>query len=206
MARTLPSVALALLAAVAVLAPLPAVADAAAEGRLREALRSTTQQLRTAEDELARSRASEGALKKEVEGLRASLSTAQRRTATQDGVTAADLKRRLAEADGAGSRLKETLARCEAEGREAGAAAQAAQAERDAQATEVKSLQERLATADARNVRMYRVGRSIIDWIYAIGVEEAYEMRDPFLGLKRVEMENAAQSYADQLMEQRAKP
>jgi hypothetical protein len=187
-------------------APGMARADAAAEARLREALRTTTQQLRSAEEGLAKAKASEEALGKEMEAFKAQLSAAQRRLAGQSEGAAAETRRRLAEQALASAALGESLAKCEAAGRDSAEAARAVEGERTRLAAETKSLQARLAAAEAKNARMYHVGKSVIDWLYAIGVDEACEMREPFLGLKRVEMENAAQSYDEQLLEQKVKP
>lgn len=182
---------------------VPAVtrADASTEARLREALRSATARAQSAEDEKARLQASEAALRKEVEELR-------KRPATGGAGDrrAAELQRRLAEQDEAAAKARAALARCEAAQEEAASRARAAEVDRDRTSAEAKALQGRLAAADARNARMYRIGREVLDWIDELGPGAAYEAREPLLGLKRVELENVSQDYRDKLLEQKARP
>ena len=188
------------LVSAAALRPGAARADAATETKLRDALRAATAQARTLEDDKARLQASEAALRKEVEELR-------KRPAQKEGGDrkAAELQRRIGEQAESTSRLKGSLEKCEAASREAVEGARATEQERARLATEGTALQARLAAGDARNVRMYQVAREVLDWIDRLGPGEAYEARDPFLGLKRVELENVAQDYRDRLLEQKAK-
>jgi chromosome segregation ATPase len=185
----------------AALRPGAARADAATETKLRDALRAATAQARTLEDDKARLQASEAALRKEVEELR-------KRPIPKDGADrkVAELQRRIGEQIEATSRLKGSLEKCEADSRGAAGAVRAAEQERARLATEGTAQQARLAAGDARNVRMYQVAREVLDWIDRLGPGEAYEARDPFLGLKRVELENVAQDYRDRLLEQKARP
>jgi chromosome segregation ATPase len=186
--------------AAAALAPSAAVADAASEARLRDALRAATTQLRALEDEKGRWQASEATLQKEIEVLR-------KKPPPKEGSDrkAADLQRKLSEqADGA-SQLRASLDQCQAASRNAADAARALETERSRLATEATQLQARLADGEARNGRMYRVGKEILDWIDEMGPGEAYAAREPFLGLKRVELENIAQDYRDKLQEQKAR-
>src|SRR3990172_6347761 len=116
MARIASALLVASLCAVA-LRPSAAKADSATEAWLREALRSTTSQLRALEDERGRWQAKEPEQAKELESLRKELAGA-RRGAARDGDR--KLSGRLAEqteaiaklAD-ANARLNEALAQCQ---------------------------------------------------------------------------------------------
>jgi chromosome segregation ATPase len=197
MARRSP--ALPLLAALpALLLPAAARADAASEGRLRDALRAATAQLRALEDERATWQARETASRKELDLLRAQARSAQ--APRGDRRELSELKERLAERTEAASAAAEALVRCEAARDEA---ARAGQDERGRLSAENTSLAERLAAAEAKNERLYRVGKDIIDWLSRVGVGAALAAREPVLGLKRVELENAAQDHEDALIEQR---
>jgi predicted RNase H-like nuclease (RuvC/YqgF family) len=184
----------------AALAPSAALPDAASEARLRDALRAATTQLRALEDEKGRWQASEAALQKEIEELR-------KKPPPKEGTDrkAAELQRKLSEQTDSASQLRASLDQCQAASREAADGARTLEAERSRLATEATLLQARLAAGDARNDRMYRVGKEILDWIDEMGPGEAYAAREPFLGLKRVELENIAQDYRDKLQEQKAR-
>ncbi len=192
------SVALPLLAAVTALLPLAARGDAASEARLRDALRAATTQLRALEDERATWQAKEASSRKEMEALRAQARSA---AASRSGQReSSELKERLAERSEAASKASEALALCEAARAEA---ARAGEDERSRLSAQAASLSERLAAAEAKNERMYRVAKDVIDWLSRVGVGAALAAREPVLGLKRVELENAAQDHEDRLLEQR---
>jgi DNA repair exonuclease SbcCD ATPase subunit len=203
--RLPPATLLACAALAALPIPVPA-AESATEARLREALRTATSQLRGIEDERAKWQASEAALQKEVEDLRQRLAAVERRSAGPGEGVMAELRRRIDEQAEASARAAEALARCEGSARAAAQAAQGAEAERARLAEEADALRKRLAASEARNVRMFHVGKSIIDWLREVGMDEALAAPDPFLGLKRVELENAALDLEDKLHEQRGKP
>jgi chromosome segregation ATPase len=189
----------------AALAAGAARADSAGEGRLREALRTTTAQLRSLEDERSRWKAGEASLQQELESLRTQLAAA-RRALARGGPAEAETKRRLDEQAAAAEGLKESLAQCQAATRDATEAARAREDERARLATQAASLAERAKACEAKNERLYRVGKDVIDWLSNLGFGAALAAREPFLGLKRVELENVAQDYEDRLLDQRVKP
>jgi chromosome segregation ATPase len=198
------SAALLLCVAVSTLRPAAALAESPTEARLRDALRTTTAQLRAADDDRARLQASEAALKNELESLRGKVAAANGGGTSPRELR--DLKAKLAEATGkveeqteANRQLTGTLAQCQG-------AAQDATRDRDDLHGAIKSLEERLEAAEAKNARMYGVGKEIIEWLSRKGFGSALAAREPFLGLKRVQLENAAQDYEDKLLDQRIKP
>jgi hypothetical protein len=194
----------AILAAV-VAVPRLAAADAATEARLRDALRSATTQLRAAEDDRAKAEAASAALKKELEGVTVQLAAAKRVPAksarcVEDERKVDELGRKLAEQQAAATAAQQQLQSA------ASAASRSLDEERAHQQAEVAALREKLAASETRNGRIYQVGRDIIDWLSRKGFGEALAAREPFLGLKRVELENVAQDFEDKLLEQRARP
>jgi hypothetical protein len=194
----------AVLAAWAALQPSAASAETASEARLREALRTTTAQLRAAEDDRARLQASEAALKEELAKVKAD---AARRAAPRVGgreleelrAKTAETAQRLAEQAEGNRKLTDALAQCQAGNQDA------TRGKADAEG-ELRGVRERLAAAEATNARMYAVGKDVFDWLSRLGFGTALRAREPFLGLKRVELENAAQDYEDKLYEQRLHP
>jgi chromosome segregation ATPase len=182
------------------LAPATARSDAATEARLRDALRAATAKAQALEDEKARWQATEAALQKEIDELR-------RKPVSKDpgDRKAAEFQRRLTEQAEGAARLKASLDQCQAAAKDAAEEARVAGQERTRLATEGTALHARLAAAEARNAGMYRVAREVLDWIDDLGPGAAYDARDPFLGLKRVELENVAQDFRDKLLEHKAK-
>jgi hypothetical protein len=193
--------ALLLVGAAGALLPTMARDDPGSDARLRDALRAATLQVRALEDERSTSQAREAALKKELDGLRAQLKSG--------GAKAGDLavqRRRLAEQLEANTRLTEELSRCQAAARADADIARTKDEERARLAGREAGLAERLAAAEARNERLYRLTKQVIDWLGQMGVGGALAAREPFLGLRRVELENLAQDYEDQALKERIKP
>jgi chromosome segregation ATPase len=194
---------IALMTVIAILGlqPLAAQGQGAPDNRLREALRTATVQLRDAEDARARLQASEASLKQELAKAQAELAAARKtktsaRELGQLNEKLADANKRLEEQGEAIKVLTATQAQCES-------AQQEAARTKDGLQGEAKALKEQLATAERKNARMYAVGTEIIDWLSGLGFGTALAAREPFLGLKRVELENAAQDYEDKLIEAR---
>jgi hypothetical protein len=189
------------------LARAQAAESSGGEARLREALRSTTSQLRALEDERAAWKAKEAEQQRQLEALRkeASVKSAPRAAARDrklDRILAAQAEEKAAES----ARLGQSLAQCQSSSREVAAASEAAGRERTQLAADNQKLAERVKVLEARNAGMYRVGREILDWLSRQGVGAALAAREQFLGLKRVELENAAQQYEDKLLEQKVQP
>jgi chromosome segregation ATPase len=176
-------------------------ADGATEARLREALRTSTTQLRALEEERASWQAREAGLKKEVETVRAQLAAAKRPIVKTNDREVAELNRRLVEQEESASKLSKALAQCQAGERDAADAARGKEEERSQLAAEAAALRERAAAAETKNTRLYGLGKEILDWISSEGVHEASE---PLLGLKRVQLENVVQNYEDKLLDARS--
>jgi hypothetical protein len=176
--------------------PGVALADAATEAKLRDALRSTATQLRALEDERATWQGKEAAIKKELEALRAQPKAPRRNLMAERELEEA--KARAAGQAQAAAKLTTSLERCEAERADATRSSEQA---RTVQAAESARLSTRLAAAEVKNERIYQVGKGILDWLQREGVGG-----EPFLGLRRVELENAAQDQEDKLIDQRIKP
>jgi chromosome segregation ATPase len=194
-------------AVAALLLPLAARGQApAGDQRLRDALRTTTQQLRTSEDDRARLQAGEAAMKKEVADLKAELEKAKKGPKGPSPRTLADLTEKLAAAQKQVAEQATALQTAEEELRKCQATAQEGSRGQEELRAELVKVKERLASAEAKNARLYAVSREVLDWIQSMGFGEVLAAREPFLGLKRVELENAAQDYDDKVREQRVVP
>jgi hypothetical protein len=193
-----------LLLATVALSPRLASADAASEARLRDALRATTAQVRTLEDEAATLRAKEAALQKELEAARAQPKAAPAPKHSDREV--AELRRQLADQAETNRKLIEAAARCQLASQERAEAGRTCEEERARLAPQVASCTEKLERAEGKNERIFGVGKELIDWLANVGVGGAIAAREPFLGLKRVQLENAAQDFEDKLYGERLLP
>ncbi len=202
----LSSAALVAFAASAAFHPSASRADGPGDTRLREALRTTTSQLRALEDERSTWQAKEAALQKELETLRAQAKAAGGVSSRASDRSLAELRRKVADQAEASAKVQEALAQCQAAVRDGAEAARVREDERLRLKADATDLGARLAASEARNARLYRVGKDIVDWLSRVGVSGAIAAREPFLGLKRVEMEKIAQDYEDKLLEEKAKP
>jgi chromosome segregation ATPase len=187
--------------ALAAIGPCAVRAQSPTESRLREALRSTTAQLRAAEDDRARLQASEAALKDELASLKGQLGTARAKAAGGRELEAlrrqlAEATRRLEEQAQVNRSAADSLSRCQMTGQEDARARAQLQ-------LEIAASRNETAAARAKNARLYQVGKEIIEWLSSKGIATALWTREPFLGLKRVELENVAEGYRDRLLEQR---
>jgi hypothetical protein len=195
-----------ILLATALLLPFPGRAETPTEARLREALRSATNQLRAAEDERAAAKAREAALQKELDALKAQPRPAPAPVPKSNPKDVAELKKKVEKLTEAAERGERELLQCQAASRESAEALRARESERVRTGSEAALLREQLAAAEAKNEQLYRVGKDIIEWLRGQGVGAAMAAREPFLGLKRVQLENIAQDQEDKLLEHRICP
>ena len=177
------------------------------EERLREALRTTTAQLRALESENAAQRSREAELKRrvaelqeEVETLRKGASTpVARRAPAQHQHHHAGGGQRPSKLTDKIASLEASLATCE-ESVKASAAGQAEdKAKREAETKrlgeEAARLRRELAAAGVRTTRVDQVGRELIQWVSSRGMGAA--ACEPFTQIRRVELENLVQRYKD---------
>jgi hypothetical protein len=183
------------------LAPARArAADSATETRLREALRTVTSQLRELEDQRARWQATEAAQKKELEALKAQLAAAPKVAPVDRGAGKAELRECLvAQAEGAKSAaaLQDAVKQCEAS--RASETGQSRADQDQARATAAAATG-KLQACQAKNTKLLALTREILARLQQSGAGE------PFLGFRRVELENFAQDVEDKLLEVQVKP
>lgn len=170
--------------------------------RLREALRSTTGQLRTLEDQRAALQARATAAEQERDRLRKQNDTmrAQVKEAEQAYRQAVkEFNDRLAERDEALEKWKSAYA-------EAATVARAKDAERSKFETEAAAFKASNKTCEAKNAQLVKVGNQIVTQYEAMNPLEKVLDHDPVLGLKRVEHQNAVQDFRDKILDQKVKP
>lgn len=194
------------------LAPVLLAAGAAhassEEDQLREQLRQTVLQLRELQDNQASAGAQQSGATQQVDALKKELAAAKAKLRS-GGASARRLKelqdsldKAKADADQANQALQQTQAQL---AQYKDAYAKAADQVRDLTG-ERDRLQASLAKADAtwsacqaKNVKLYLLSHQILDAYAKVSLGDVMVAREPFLGLKRVQLENAVQDDEDKI-------
>lgn len=199
---------------VTALLPAPAVGTDTTDERLREALRSATIQQRALEDEVTRLQAQNAEYEGKIQTLQGQVA-ARVAPAVVERMEA-EFNERLATKNEAIDRLGEHLERFRSsigqltENLEKWKAAyqEAAEVARTKEAARVRlvgenaTLSERVTVCEAKNVELFKVGSEILDRYANVDLADTMEIREPFLGFKRVELQNLVQDYHDRLLDQ----
>lgn len=180
--------------------------------QLRAALRSATAQLRELQDVQAAAQAKQTELEKQNEALRQQVDTLTKQLGEQSaGATktakaepdraaldqaVADFNRRLAA-------QSETLEKWKAAYSEAAGIARAKETERSQIASKVDGLTARATDCEAKNGELFKVGNEILDRYAQMDFSDALGAREPFIGFKRVELQNLVQDYRGKLTDQK---
>ena len=189
---------------------LPAAEPAAdASVPLRAALRDKTQQLQTAQSELANVQAGQQALtdanivlNKKYEALKKQ-SDADR---TVSDKSVATLTNQLAEQKQQVARLNEELKKAKAEGETAAQAARLAEAQGVKLTKEAIVQDRRAADVEAKNLALFLIANEILSRYEEFSLGNAIRAKEPFVGNTRTKLENLVQAYQDKILDQRIKP
>jgi chromosome segregation ATPase len=202
----------------------PALAqDADTETRLRDALRSATTQLRDLQDDqaqlqakLAESQKQNEALQQQVQQLQqagpkpaaeqpndAAAKAAEADHANYEQAVA-EFNRRLSDQNDTISKLEATLEKWKGAYDQAANVARAKEAERAKLAAAAQQLNTRATTCETKNDALFKVANEILDRFAKVGFGDVLASREPFIGFKRVELENIVQNYQDKVLNQKA--
>jgi chromosome segregation ATPase len=203
-------------------------ADPDTETRLRDALRAAIAQVRGLEDEratlLARQTESEKQkelLRQQLDALTAQLAERGGEPARRDDGAATrraqaqqlayeqavnEFNRRLSAQNDAIGKLGDTLEKWKAAYNEAVGVARAKETERAKLAESVDGLTRKAASCEVKNTELFKIGNDILERYAAMDLGDVLHAREPFIGIKRVELENLMQDYQDKLLDQKAVP
>jgi hypothetical protein len=178
--------------------------------RLRDALRSSTVQLRSLQDTQAANEAKAAEAAKENEALRAQVAALTKQlgegAGKKNGPDAAAMEQALAEYNQRLAAQSENMDKWKAAYTEAANVARAKEAERAKLAGETDSLTQRATSCEAKNLALFKVSSEVLDKYAAMDIGDALGSREPFVGTKRVEIQNIVQAYKDKLLDQKATP
>lgn len=181
---------------------------ASAEAQLREALRATTLQLRTAQGDLAAAKAEKDRAQAESEALAKKLDVLTRQAAAERSaaqVNITNLNTQLAAKDAEAARLAEKLKLARDEGDRSSALAQKRAGELAANELTRVELDRSVDELRAHNRELFRIGMDVLERYENFGLGKAIAAREPFTKLTRVKLQNLVQDYRDKLEDNRVK-
>lgn len=186
--------------------PVSRAADAGgAEAKLREALRNTMIQLRTAETDRANLQAAQAEADQKNKDLTAKVE-ALIKQASADKKSMDELNAKISDQEAAFARLKEEFGRSQESLRQTTVVAQTKEGQRVKLAGDVILLQRHVTDLQTRNMALYKLGGEILGRYEKFGLGTALTAREPFTGLTRTKLENLVQDYQDKLSSQLVKP
>jgi hypothetical protein len=177
--------------------PASALADAASDAKLRETLRNTILQLRTAQNERAALQATQAENDAKLKKLTAEVESLRKEAAAANK-TITDQQAQLA-------KFKEALQNWEAAYKQATDLATSKETARAKLADEAIALQRQVADQKTKNAALFRTANEILTRYERFGLGEALAAKEPFVGVTRVKLETLVQDYADKIADERIK-
>lgn len=204
----------------AILLATPALAqNATMETRLRDQLRQTVVQLRDLQNNQAALEAAKVAAEKERDALKAKLASAQKsppKAGTDSSASAQQVTDLRARNSGLQERIdaeRAQLTKANAEMLKANELIAQLQAEKvqykQAAVTDAAPLADAKAAVEAclvKNQKLVEISNEILTAYENIGVGKVIRAREPFIQSKRVEIENIAQGFGDQIYKAKFNP
>ncbi|MES2569478.1 MAG: phage major capsid protein [Verrucomicrobiota bacterium] len=185
---------------------LPAQQPGAADAKLRETLRATMLQLRTAEGERVALQATRAENEETIKTLTAQVETLSKQNAADKAASEKSittLTTRIAGMEAELLQARGTLEKLQGDLKKALALAAAREAERAKLAARVIVLDRTVADQRAKNLALYKTGSEILTRYEQFGLGQAIVAREPFTGITRVKLQNLIQEYGDKLADQK---
>jgi len=188
---------------------------AAAEARLREALRNSMLQLRSAQQETATAQSKlteieneKTALKNQFDALNAKMDELVTKSAVEKDAAekmAAALQTQVSAKDTEIARLNEALAKWKEGYQLAVNFAEAKENERAKGARELILLQRKVEDRERKNLELFKVGNEILTRYQKYSIGDALAAKEPFTGIARARLQELVQDYRDKLVDQKIK-
>lgn len=193
--------------ALALSAPLRAQDDAVAMmERMRDSLRTTTLQLRSAQNDLAATRVQNESLVAENQRLKASLEQLTRQSTAEKTAAQANienLNNQLSERNAQVQRMAAALKQWKDAYDKAAQIARGKESERATLATQLRVAERDIGNLRSRNMELYQIGVEILERYEDFGLGRAIKAREPFTGLARVQLQTLVQDYRDSMADAR---
>jgi len=191
-------------------------AQATTEARLRDALRSTMQQLQDAQGQVATLQAAQAQsdkdnadLKAKIDSLNAQITTLTQQSADDKAASdkaLADLKSQNADLTAQIAKLNDAIASWEKDDKQYVQLAKDKEAARAQLAVQVILLQRTIDDRETKNLQLYLLANEFLTRYEKYGLGEALEAKEPFTGLTRVKLQELVQDYQDKISDQRVTP
>ncbi len=202
MFRLLSIISLLSLSVVSVHAAEEADPQAAVNAKLRETLKSTTTQLRTAQTDLATAQAAQQAAEAKVAELTKKADALAKQSAEDQAASKKKIEQLTVEKDNVVSRLKlahENLIQWQDQFGKLKTLAQACETERSKLADQKSVLEAKVRDHKAQNIELYRTAVEVLDRYRAFGVGDSLKAREPFTGIAKARLDKQVQDYKDQI-------
>ena len=180
-----------------------------AEAKLRESLKNTMLQLRTAETERANLQAAQAESDAKLKAATEQVAALGKQLAADKDTadkTIAGMQTKIDERDKALLALKASLDQWKADHKKIADIAATKEQQRakfEAQSIELKRV---VADQKVKNAEMYKIGNEVLSRYEKFGLGDALTAREPFVGITRVKFENLIQDFGDKLTDAKIKP
>ena len=177
--------------------------------RLRDSLKNTMLQLRTAQTDLATAQSEKAALEVEKKTLAEQNATLTKQSIADKDTTdktIGELQTKVVAHETEIAAQKDAIEKWKVALQNMTATAQTKEAERAKLAARVIVLDRTVADQKRKNAEMYRTAMEILTRYEKFGLGDALTAREPFVGLTRTKFENLIQDYTDQVADQKIKP
>jgi len=193
-----------------------AAAQATTESRLRDALRSTVQQLQDAQGQVAVLQAGQAQsdkdnadLKAKIDALTAQIASLTRQSEDDKAASdkaLADLKSQNTDLTTQIAKLNDALAAWEKDDKQYVQLARDKEAARAQLAVQVILLQRVVDDRETKNLALFNLGNEILTRYEKFSLGDALGAKEPFTGLARVKLQEFVQDYRDKISDQRVTP
>ena len=181
--------------------------------KLREQLKATILQLRTAQTQAANLQASQAAAEAKSKELEAQIAKLTKQNeavikeANKDKASAeesiATLNDKLADRDKRIVQFTEALEKWKSGYQKAAEVARTKEDERAKLASEAIVLKRTIADRESKNIALFNTSNEILDRFENYALGKALAAREPFINSTRVKVENLVQGYKDKIVENR---
>jgi predicted nucleic acid-binding Zn-ribbon protein len=181
--------------------------DAAADplARMRDALRNTILQLRSAQNDNATLQAAKDESDKANQALQAKVAALTKQT-KDDADALAEAKLEAGRQEVQIATYEKNLVEWKAQYQKLGGLATKTEQERARLAGQNILLQRRVDDLENKNIELYKTGSEILKRYRDFGLGTALLAREPFVGVTKVKLENLVQGYGDALLDHKDKP
>jgi chromosome segregation ATPase len=167
------------------------------EDRLRDQLRSTTQQLQQLQDNQASLQAAKAAAEQERDSLKKQVAALQAGAARAKGSV---------KAEQAQAALQEEVGKDKQALAQAADAVKQAQTDHDRLQAIVTNQATLLNACQAKNADLFKVSNDILDTFAKMDLSDAVGLNEPFIQDTRVQLENMVQDYGDRIYDGKYDP